>query len=932
MKPPTALILFRIFFWIFNASLLTVAYVGIFPFFGIALIKDALLGQVPLDFLIPFIGLVGVPTTCTIARIAPHLKRSRKTPKRKSLSLFQFFYSLEAPLLLLCMIRFFWLRDLTPGATLLLLTGFIGTIAHLHWLHSQQNTTIQPEPETSSPHPLSSPSSPHSLPPSSSTWWHLAGHTLMLVISLYMATIAIFYVLPFTVLIVQALPYVPGAIVEFLISAPVTVPILILVVGIGTAPFGMAIVYFRAWRRSLNQLIDRYDIWAGAFTVGIFAIWLTLFLTLQQPPEMQAFKWLETPAQTREERQELLQKSGLIRQGLLNAYLGTYRYPRSVQDKHIYELYRYSLGLLEGEAQTIQGFFNMLLAPFTYEGDPWEDSDRAEKLYAQFFDTPILRGEKPAIEKAIQSTFDRNGAKAGLADIDARRVWLAEQQITVTPHGDWADVELYEVYANQTPQRQEILYYFSLPESAVITGLWLGETGDRVLRFPFVVSTRGAAQAVYNTEVQRSQDPALLEQVGPRNYRLRAFPIPAANEKKNMHLWLTYKVLKQDDGWHLPDLHERRNLFWTGDTKRMINGERGAAKDQWLPATLPAEEGVAIAHQLALPWGAYVQADPFPESSYQLPHDRRFAVILDGSYSMNDHQSAIEQTFQWLTENILTQNSADLYLTTAAPAQPKRFDNLQDVANWQDAIFYGTLQPSEMLQQFQQLRGDTNYDAVLLVTDSGSYELSTDSQVSLSMPAPLWLVHLNELQFAYDDATIQAIQVSGGGISTDVEEVMQRLGTQPTKGNRTSLLNVVDGYAWYLTQVADPSIASPDGFEALAARQWVTHLSEYVKPDQMGELDTIHAVTKEYGIVSPYSSMIVLVNDQQREALKQAEQSDDRFNREIEDQQGLPQATSISAVPEPAEWLLLLVGLFMLWFIYQRQRSSESDRLIEPEL
>ncbi|NJR60520.1 MAG: TIGR02921 family PEP-CTERM protein [Cyanobacteria bacterium CRU_2_1] len=315
-----------------------------------------------------------------------------------------------------------------------------------------------------------------------------------------------------------------------------------------------------------------------------------------------------------------------------------------------------------------------------------------------------------------------------------------------------------------------------------------------------------------------------------------------------------------------------------------------------------------------------------------MPHDRRFAVILDGSYSMNDHQSAIEQTFQWLTENILTQNSADLYLTTAAPAQPKRFDNLQDVANWQDAIFYGTLQPSEMLQQFQQLRGDTNYDAVLLVTDSGSYELSTDSQVSLSMPAPLWLVHLNELQFAYDDATIQAIQVSGGGISTDVEEVMQRLGTQPTKGNRTSLLNVVDGYAWYLTQVADPSIASPDGFEALAARQWVTHLSEYVKPDQMGELDTIHAVTKEYGIVSPYSSMIVLVNDQQREALKQAEQSDDRFNREIEDQQGLPQATSISAVPEPAEWLLLLVGLFMLWFIYQRQRSSESDRLIEPEL
>ncbi|PSB54664.1 hypothetical protein C7B61_22075, partial [filamentous cyanobacterium CCP1] len=478
-------IILDLFFWTFNASLLLIVYVGFLPFIGTGFLQDVFTGQVPFDFLLPFIGLVGVPTSSAVVGAIPKLRQS-SVPQSTPISLFQFFYSVEAPLLLVCVIRFFWLRDLTPGATLLLITGTVATIAHLHWLrHGTASET-------------------------STTGWHLAGHTLMLAMSLYLAAIVSFYIIP----LIVATSYQPGSLLFALILMPLT----LVIVGLWTAPFGMVVVYLQAWIQSMRQLSRRHlSRWHSFWTKGLAAIvlliWLGSFLFLQQPSYAQAFTLLEDPASTESQRQELLQNKSLIRRGLLDAYLAPYRYPRSIQDRHIYNLYFDFLHFPEPIAQSLQTVYNVLLAPFSYNGNPYEDADKASQRYAQFFDTPILRAELPVIENAVQSTFDRRQAKAGLADINARRVWLAEQQVNVTPHGDWAEVELYEVYENQTFEQQEVLYYFSLPESAVLTGLWLGETNDRAMAFPYVLASRGAAQQVYTEEVNRQVDPALLEQV-----------------------------------------------------------------------------------------------------------------------------------------------------------------------------------------------------------------------------------------------------------------------------------------------------------------------------------------------------------------------------------------------------------------------------------
>jgi len=77
--------------------------------------------------------------------------------------------------------------------------------------------------------------------------------------------------------------------------------------------------------------------------------------------------------------------------------------------------------------------------------------------------------------------------------------------------------------------------------------------------------------------------------------------------------------------------------------------------------------------------------------------------------------------------------------------------------------------------------------------------------------------------------------------------------------------------------------------------------------DQLTTLDALHAIAVEQSIVTPYSSMIVLVNQGQEAQLEQLEGQDDRFQREHEEVgETLPPNTlDVAGVLEPEEWLLL---------------------------
>ncbi len=911
-------------FWVWNVAFLGLVYFWILPSIGFSLIEATFSGLIPNQFLITFIGLVAIPTICTI------LGGWRFT--KQPLQLIRLFYGVEAPLFLLCFLRLFVLRELTQASTLILGTILVSIIAFALELLYGYAYRI----------PLAS-------------WLQLFAHSLMLLTGLYAGILLLFYAVPVAVFLlrelfsfswIEVIAVITYAIFYALISLITLVPLLIFFTGTVFVfmPSAMASLYIHSGQIILRMFALQYGhkrTFQGA--VAVIIAWMILFVSFQQQPQVLAFQMLDLPIRNNSDRQELLANSNLIKDGLVNAYLSSYRYlGTAAESNQIRVMYRSKLGLPESINQGLQDYFNHLISPFLYKGSD-KDKEKAAKLYSDFFDTPIQKAEQKAILKAVQSTANQDEVKAGLLNIGEQKVWLKNQEITVKENGDWADIELYEIYENQTFEPQEILYYFTLPESAVITGIWLGDTDNRTQRFPFKVSPRGAAQKVYNSQVRRERpvDPALLEKVGPRQYRLRAFPIPAKLsgwERRNnsgiptqMHLWLTYQVMAKDNNFALPELTEKRNIYWNKDTKRIYNGKSVRSdREAWLPRSIPAvAKTTPQQHQINFSNGYQISAQPLVKPEKFLPESERFAVVVDTSYSMRTKTKELKQNIDWLVANgfgdlSFSNGDADIYLTDVS-FPPERIDDISQF-DAKKITFFGTLQYQEMLEQFLQLREDTPYDGVILVTDEGSYELLDDTQEMPNLSAPLWMLHLGAMPPAYDDATLKLMQKSGGGVATKLTEVFQQVAAKSKLGK--SVVSVADGYAWFMEKKSDEEIIE-DNFAPLAAQQLVLGLSKKMNLETLEELDTIHAIAKTYKIVTPYSSMIVLVNDEQREALKRAEAAADRFNRKVED--GKEQLTDpnnpldAASVPEPGMVLGMVVMGIGLW-VSQNKSKFKSQK------
>jgi putative PEP-CTERM system integral membrane protein len=797
--------IFPTIFWVWNLTFLSIVYLGILPILAVPLVMATIDGIIPLEFSLTMAATIAVPTVCTVIGA----RRFRKQP----LELMRWFYGVEAPLFLLCLLRLFLLRELTPAssqiiATIALCIAAFSVEMLYGYLGKKENVQNISDSQTS-----------HNKQPlflkligeKRSAWLQLGCHSLMVVVGIWAATLLLYYAVPVAVYTVYGFFTVVIAFFQFTwvsafldifrywVGGLIWIPLSFILFGLTCSLFVVmpslyGFLYIHSGGKIWQSFAAQYGKNKALIgSLGVIAAWLAIFSALQQQPQVAALKMLATPPANDRSRQTLLAKSDMIRSGLVNAYLSPYRYLSTVgENNHIYEIYKNSLNLPDGPAQTVQNSYNFLMSPFLYQGSS-ADVEKAEKLYGEFFDTELQKGDTEAVKHAVQSTSNREEAKAGLLNVNQEKVWLQSQDVTVKENGDWADVQLYEVYKNQTPNFQEVFYYFSLPESAAVTGIWLGDTGDLNKRFVFTVSPRGAAQQVYNQQVRERVDPALLEQIGPKQYRLRAFPIPPKREftqtdrPTEMHLWLTYKVMRQPQGWAMPVLAEKRNIFWNQNTRRTIAGKEvkysgKEARETWLPPFLPAvAQQPLTAQQAVLPGGNIISAKPLADANYSVLPGKKLAVILDTSRSMAAESKEVKETFEWLKANAVSKNAVDLYVASAAGMPPKF---VEDVRTFDAAkvTFYGTIQLKDMLQQFAQLRGDKSYDTVFLVSDRHSYELSDDRKPKLSISAPLWTVHLGGLPPGYDDATLKAIQDSGGGVATDMKEAMQRVATTAASG------------------------------------------------------------------------------------------------------------------------------------------------------
>jgi putative PEP-CTERM system integral membrane protein len=321
---------------------------------------------------------------------------------------------------------------------------------------------------------------------------------------------------------------------------------------------------------------------------------------------------------------------------------------------------------------------------------------------------------------------------------------------------------------------------------------------------------------------------------------------------------------------------------------------------------------VAQRHAITLPGGHLVASPAQPESTR--PKDGvRLALVLDTSRSMERQAKAVERELAWARE-ALGGTATDLYVTASADGG-RSVEKVGSPASFQPerVVYYGRLAWPEILQQFESARAGARYDAVLVLTDDGPYELAAEGVAPKIEPA-LWMVHAGgAVPRAYDDGTLDQLSRPGSGSATSLSEALRRWASAEAMPG--TLTDFQDGYLWSLEE-GGAAAAEADPFTQLAARQMVLAMARWKQQGRPVTLDDIHAVAVKARIVTPYSSMLVLVNDEQRKRLAELEKQEDRFEREVETgkaamSQG-QDLLKVTGVPEPREWVLLGVAAALL--------------------
>lgn len=828
-----------------------------------------------------------------------------------------FFFGVEIPVFILTIFRIFIVRELTLASGFLMLSAVlaVGIFAWSLKTESSESKRLNPYIAT-------------------------GVSTVVLITGLYVAILSGLYAFPMIIEFVKGLvSFDWWESIGFMDGLVFIMLALFFFGSLAFFVFPVFIAYFypKFWVQKGKALASVFPKTKYYFVSLFVAVsWFGVFILVSHQGQAD---YVERLGKMTSSQQAIeMQNPKRVRKHLLKAYLNQYRYLGAKdQSRNLIPLYRRGVGstVLGETAQDIQSF---LLSPLLYKGKT-SDGAMAGKLYTQLFDGSIQRDEQKAIRKALEATFNRDDVVAGLMNIGARNVLILEQNIQVEERGGYAVVEIEEVYENLTFERQEIFYYFSLPEDAAVTGIWIGQSDERQKMDAFIVAPRGAAQQVYEQQVRGNVDPALLEQVGPGQYRLRVFPIPVTkpraqfsnNRRSNrtvqqeamMRVHMRYVIphgLSSGPTTQteqvLPTLLEKRNVDWSRKTKRSLNGVPIRVKSEWMPAYDANRENETQGMTIALGERSMSLSMAPVTGEYDFG---KLAVIVDTSYSMQANKDELGAILERL--NVLeTDNIADIDFFVSRDGDTPM--SKAETYTLKDFTPFGSLTARSMITQFTELAESADYAGIILLTDKGLYG-TDDKSKTLSLNAPLYFLHVDIAASAYDDDVLDLIYRTGGGVATSVAELQRQMSLN------TPISRVSADRLWTISSSADGLRAgNSTDVKALAARQIILLGSFGQRPDPQ-TLDTFHDLAKKHDVVTPYSSMIVLVNERQEEALKKASEADDRFEREGrsgEETLTSPANPLVSGVPEPHEWLLILLSLLMLFWVW-RNRDEWEHRL-----
>jgi putative PEP-CTERM system integral membrane protein len=525
--------------------------------------------------------------------------------------------------------------------------------------------------------------------------------------------------------------------------------------------------------------------------------------------------------------------------------------------------------------------------PFFYQDIEKEDYEivhEAEKIYSQFFDEPINN---------YSYYYDHW--------VPYANVHIDKQEINITEYVDIAEIEICESYITKSDFTEEIIYHFTLPYNSVITGLWISDDKNLDKKYPGFVAPSGAAQKVYLNEVHKQVDPALLSQTGPNEYLLRAFPIMSKERLSQdtafdakyinsyqFRLWFRYKTfISENKNWKMPKLQYNWNVKWSDKTKTIVNGKTYNRQNRWLPEFVPATKPTRIKeHATAI--SDTIQISSKPIEPHEWVHfNQNIAFLIDGSYSMNKKRQELTNKFNEISEMFPNFKELDCFLVGEEINKLKAGDLLNEL-DGNPQLFFGNTNYMDILKKFTtQYKGYSNvYESVILISDIIEYRYSVDGiawdydKESLNtfkptkLACPFIIIQLSEENYNVnpDDFFNQLVYKSNGGFAKNKYELFNLLYTINT--HIDDLVAYQDGIAYFKSKIP----TSTDSlFKDFATKEFI-NFYELDDSTKLADIDVLNEMAKNENIVTKYSSMIALVNQEQVDSLKSAETHPDRYN------------------------------------------------------
>src|SRR5205085_545073 len=106
---------------------------------------------------------------------------------------------------------------------------------------------------------------------------------------------------------------------------------------------------------------------------------------------------------------------------------------------------------------------------------------------------------------------------------------MLDHHVTIAIEDQVAVTRVEQSFRNHTDRALEATYLFPVPAGASVRkfSLWVDgkETAGELVE-------ADKARQIYTDIVRRTQDPALLEYMGSRLFRLRIFPVPPKGDQK----------------------------------------------------------------------------------------------------------------------------------------------------------------------------------------------------------------------------------------------------------------------------------------------------------------------------------------------------------------------------------------------------------------